>query len=69
MKKYKQYRLPDWCKRAQIAMIRDDITLDDLAKATGYCRQHINAVINGRLISEKAINNISMCLGISNEHD
>ena len=69
MAKYKQYKLPDWCKRAQIAMIRNDISIDYLAEVTGYCRQHVNAVLNGRLISEKAISKISDCLGISNEHD
>lgn len=67
--KYKQYKLSDWCKRAQITMIEKDISIDALAEKTGYCRQHLTSVLNGRLISDKAISTISDILEISNEHD
>ena len=67
--KYKQYKLSDWCKRAQITMIEKDISIESLADQTGYCRQHLTSVLNGRLISDKAISKISDILGISNEHD
>lgn len=67
--KYKQYKLSPWCKRAQIAMIKKDITIEQLMNDTGYCRQHLKSVLNGRLISDKAISVISDYLGISNEHD
>jgi len=67
--KYKQYKLSDWCKRAKCAMINGDISVSELMEKTGYCQQHITSVLNGRLISEPAINAISDVLGISNEHD
>ena len=65
---YKQYKLSPWCKRAQIAMIKKDLSISDLCDATGYSPQHVSSVINGRLISNKAISKISDFLGISNEH-
>lgn len=67
--KYKQYKLPEWCKRAQIKMIEDDISVETLANNVGYCRQHVSSVLTGRLRSEKAVSKISDFLGISNEHD
>ena len=67
--KYKQYKLSDWCKNAQIKMIQKDISVSELVNATGYSPQHISSVLNGRLISDRAISKISEYLGISNEHD
>ena len=67
--KYKQYKLSGWCKRAQIKMIEDGITVGDLVGGTGYCRQHISSVLNGRLRSDKAVARISKFLGISTEYE
>lgn len=66
--RYKQYKLSPWCKAAKIAMIKKDISIDDLIENTGYCRPHLTAVLNGRVISESTISKISDYLGISNEH-
>lgn len=67
--KYKNYKLSPWCKRAQIAMIKKDIAISDVVDATGYSPQHVSSILNGRLISDKAISKISDFLSISNEHD
>lgn len=67
--KYKQKKLNNWCKRAQVTMIMNDISIEMLEKRTGYCSQHINAIINGRLKSQPAIDKIADALGISNEYD
>ena len=67
--RYKQYKLSDWCKRAQITMLEKDITTTDVANEIGYTTPYVTSVLNGRLISDTAINKISEFLGISNEHD
>lgn len=66
--KSKQHKLNGWCKKAQVTMIMRDISTEMLAEQTGYCTQHLSAVLNGRIISEKAVNKISDILGISNEY-
>lgn len=63
--KYKQYTYSPWSKRTQIAMIENDVTLESLREKTGYSIAHLRAVINGRLISDKARKVISDALGIS----
>ena len=66
--KYKRYKLSDWCKTAQIALITSGISIQELTERTGYSRQHVSSILNGRTISDRAISKISDVLGISNEH-
>jgi len=37
-----------WSEDAQFAMIKKKIKVGDLCKQTGYCRQHISAIIHGK---------------------
>ena len=60
--------LPMWCKQAKITMIMKDLREQDVTAATGYTRQHVNAVLNGRMASYTAIKRISDLLGISDEY-
>ena len=60
--------IPRWCKEAKVAMVWKDMDYSDIAKATGYTRQHISAVINGRVVSVPAIKRISDLLGISDHN-
>lgn len=57
--------LPNWCKKAQIAMITQDITMMELAKALDYSRQYTSGLVNGRVKSDSGISKISKYLGIS----
>lgn len=61
-------KLPRWCKEAKVAMIWHDLDYADVAKAMGYTRQHVSAILNGRVVSMPAIKRISEYLGIS-DHD
>lgn len=65
----KRYKLPPWCKKARVTLIMNDMTVEDIAEKTGYCVQHVNSILSGRLKSQKAVDKISDVLGISNEYD
>lgn len=67
--KSKQKKLPNWCKKAQVTMIMNDIDTEMLSERTGYCPQHLNAILNGRVRSDKGVAKISSVLGISSEYD
>lgn len=43
--------LKPWAKACKKALIDKDMSINDLAKATGYSRQHVSAVINCRTIN------------------
>ena len=43
-----QKKLPPWCKRAKIAMIRRDISVEQLAEELGYTRNHLSSALNGK---------------------
>jgi len=60
--------IPRWCKEAKVAMVWKNLDYEDVAKATGYTRQHVSAVVNGRAVSEPAIKRISDFLGISDDY-
>ncbi|MCL2081861.1 MAG: helix-turn-helix transcriptional regulator [Oscillospiraceae bacterium] len=47
----KKYELPTWCKEAKKALIDRGMGIKDLAEALGYRREHMSAVINGRVRS------------------
>lgn len=61
-------RLPEWCKSAKIAMIRQDVTTEDLVKATGYTRTYVSSIINGQMYARPAVKTISALLGISDNY-
>jgi len=43
-------------------MIRQDVTITELSKLTGYSRPHLSGIINGRYESERAKKVISLAL-------
>ncbi len=57
--------LPQWCKEAKIAMIRQDMTMEDLAEKTGKTVRWISGIINGRTYSPNIVKEISDVLGIA----
>ena len=63
----KKAQLPEWCVAVKKAMIdHDDMTVTELAKETGYSRQHVSQVVNGVLVpSENMQGAIEKCLSIS----
>ena len=56
--------LPPWCKRARKALIDKDMNFGDLATTTGYTRDYVSALLNGRQYGEEAVSKISGILGI-----
>lgn len=58
-------KLSPWCKRAKHAMIDNDVKIAQIADATGYTRQYVSSVLNGRTITDGAIKKISAYLDIS----
>lgn len=61
--------LTAWSKSVKIEMIRRDWGHADLAKATGLSREYVCAVVNGRVISQAAIKQISDVLDIPDTAD
>lgn len=57
-------KLPDWCKNAKIAMIEQDLSINQLAEKTGMARPYVSSIVNGRVYSEKAVKRISDFLQI-----
>jgi len=61
--------LPRWCKDAQIAMIEKDLNVNELARESGYTREYVSSLINGRHYSPDANTKISGILGIVSSED
>ena len=59
-------RLSEWAKSVKIALIQRDWDINDLAKAIGKSRTYTSAVVNERVRSEAAAQDISDILGIRN---
>lgn len=62
-------KLSPWCKRAKIAMIQNDIAVNDLSAELEYNRSYISSVLNGRVISPPVRKRISDFLNISDSDD
>ncbi len=62
-------KLSPWCKRAKIAMIENDIAINELSAVLEYNRSYISSVLNGRVISPKVRKRISDFLNISDSDD
>lgn len=62
-------KLSPWCKRAKIAMIENDIAVNDLSDELEYNRSYISSVLNGRVISPPVRKRISDFLNISDSDD
>ena len=62
-------KLSPWCKRARIAMIENDIAINELSAVLEYNRSYISSVLNGRVISPKVRKRISDFLNISDSDD
>ena len=62
-------KLSPWCKRAKIAMIKNDIAVNDLSAELEYNRSYISSVLNGRVISPPVRKRISDFLNISDSDD
>ncbi len=56
--------LPRWCKDAKIAMIENDMSVNELAERAGISREYASAVINGRIYSQASVRTISDVLNI-----
>jgi plasmid maintenance system antidote protein VapI len=39
-----------WGKECKSQMVKNDMSLNDVASATGYTRTYISSIINGRVI-------------------
>lgn len=61
--------IPKWCKRAQIKMINNDISVNELAKAVGFSRQYTSGILNGRVMTDSAVSRISEYLKIPEIYD
>jgi len=48
--------IPKWCKEAKKALIDKDMAIQDLSENIGFTREHVSAVINGRVISPNTQN-------------
>lgn len=62
-------KLSPWCKRAKIAMIQNDIAVNDLAKDLEYNRSYVSSVLNGRVVSPPVRKRISDFLNISDSDE
>ena len=60
-----QKKLSPWCKKAKIAMIQNDISVNDLAEELGCSRCYLSSTLNGKNTSIEIRRRISDC----NRHD
>ena len=56
--------LSPWCKAVKHALIDQDMEIWELAEKIGKGRQHVSAVINGRVYAEPTVKLISDALNI-----
>lgn len=56
--------LPKWCKEAKKAMVDKDLDMKSLAIESGFTREYLSAIINGRSYSPYAGMKISKILEI-----
>ena len=61
----KQKKLSPWCKKAKIAMIQNDISVNDLAEELGCSRCYLSSTLNGKNTSIEIRRRISDYLNIS----
>lgn len=57
-------KLPIWCKNAKIAMINQNLTVQEVATGTSMSRPYVSSIINGTVYSENAVKKISDFLRI-----
>lgn len=62
-------KLSPWCKRAKIAMIENDIAVNDLSAELKYNRSYLSSVLNGRVVSIPVRKRISDFLNISDSDE
>lgn len=60
-----QKKLSPWCKKAKIAMIQNDISVNDLAEELGCSRCYLSSTLNGKNTSIEIRRRISDYLNIS----
>ena len=58
-------KLSPWCKSAKIAMIQQDLEVQDLAEKLGMNRCYVSSILNGRVYSPPSVKRISDFLGIA----
>lgn len=61
----REKELPAWCKNAKIAMLSQGISTNQLADGTGMRREYVSSILNGRVVSQPAIQKISDFLNIA----
>lgn len=62
-------KLPSWCKLVKHILIERELSISELADELGYERPYLSSVINGKVVSQPAINAVSDELEISNDYD
>ncbi len=61
--------LSKWSKAVKIEMIKQDLTITDVAVKLHKTRPYISAIVNGRLYSAPTIKDISDLLNIPDAKD
>ena len=64
-----QKKLSPWCKKAKIAMILKDISVNDLAEELGCSRCYLSSTLNGNKTSVEIRKRVSDYLDISDSDD
>ena len=57
-------KLPPWSKRAKMAMIEQDVSVNTLAEDLELSRPYVSSVLNGRVFSLPTMQRISEYLKI-----
>ena len=57
--------LSPWCKAVKCELIKQDMTISDLAEKIGLSREYTSGIVNGRNYSEPAVKAISDVLNIT----
>ncbi len=55
----------EWCQSVKIGLIRKNMSVSQLAEASGVTRDKMSHVINGRMMDQQVVNTVSRLLDIA----
>lgn len=54
----------EWCQSVKIALVKESMSVNELAKSVGVSRDRLSLVINGKMMNEEIISSVNDLLKI-----
>lgn len=55
----------EWCQEVKIALVKKNMSVNELAKTVGVTRDRLSLVINGKMMNAEIVTSVNDLLGIS----